>query len=107
MVANTLPKTTAFEAQAAANLFLLNHLPDRFLATAPRFDTAAQVWRVPVVVAYPVIGPIGEVGEINVSATSEAIVLYTSLDEMMARARSLYDQHREAIEAAFLQTRNA
>src|SRR5205085_4866669 len=57
MVGHTVPKTTAFEAQAAANLFLLNHLPDRFLAAVPSFDNAAQVWRVPIVVAYPVIGP--------------------------------------------------
>jgi len=107
MVGHTVPKTTAFEAQAAANLFLLNHLPDRFLAAVPSFDSAAQVWRVPIVVAYPVIGPIGAVGEINVSATSEAIIFHSSPDEMMARARSLYEQHREAIEAAFLQTRSA
>ena len=107
MAANIVPKTTAFEAQAAANLFLSNHLPDRFVATTPSFDSVAQVWRVPVVIAYPVIGPVGEVGEINVSVTSEAILSHTSPDEMMACARSLYEKHREAIEAAFLPTRNA
>ncbi len=106
MVANKLPKITAFEAQAASNLFLSDHFPDRFLAIEPRFEASSQVWRVPVVIAYPFIGPIGEVGEINISAISKEIVSYTPLEEMMSRAGSLYEQHRESIEAAFSQTRN-
>jgi len=107
MVANRLPKITALEAQAAANLFLSDHLPDRFLAVEPRFEAASQVWRVLVVIAYPVIGPIGEVGEISVSALSEEIIAYTALEEMQSHARRLYEEHREAIKAAFLQTRNS
>jgi len=106
MVANKLPKITALEVQATANLFLSDHLPDRFLAIEPRFEAPAQVWRVPVVIAYPVIGPIGEVGEINVSAVSEEIISYTALEEMMSRANNLYEEYRESIEAAFSQIRN-
>jgi hypothetical protein len=41
----------------AANLFLSDHLPDRFLASSPTLDFAANVWRVPVWLAYPFIGP--------------------------------------------------
>lgn len=106
MVANTIPTTTALEAQAAANLFLSDHLPDRFLATSPHFDTPGNMWRVRVILAYPFIGSVGEVGEIVVSATSEEIISHTPLDEMMSRARRLYEQHCESIEAAFSQTRN-
>ena len=106
MVANILPKITAFEAQSASNLFLSDHLPDRFLAIEPCLEASTQVWRVPVVIAYPFIGPVGEVGEVNVSAISKEIVSYTPLEEMMSRARILYEQHRESIEAAFSQTRN-
>lgn len=106
MVANTVPTISALEAQAAANLFLSDHLPDRFLATDPRFEASANRWRVRVVLSYPFVGPVGEVGEIFVSQSSEEIISYTPLDEMRARARRLYEQHRESIEAAFLQTRN-
>ena len=48
VVGNTVPKTTALEAQAATNGFLLDHLPHCFTAGHPTFDQAAQVWRVPV-----------------------------------------------------------
>src|ERR1700755_3593369 len=48
MVAHTVPKTIALEAQAATNGFLLDHLPHCFTAGHPTFDQAAQVWRVPV-----------------------------------------------------------
>jgi hypothetical protein len=107
MAVETLPALTALEAQAAANLFLFEHLPDRFLAIEPTLDTSTQLWRVPVVISYPFIGSIGEVGEILVSAASEEIVSHTSLEEMTSRARNLYEQHRDSIEAAFSQARDS
>lgn len=106
MVANTVPMISALEAQAAANLFLSDNLPDRFCADDPRLDKAARLWRVPVILAYPFIGSVGEVGEITVSALSEEILAHTPLDEMRSRGLSLYDHHREAIQTAFLQSRN-
>ncbi|MDX2041737.1 MAG: hypothetical protein SF097_10820 [Acidobacteriota bacterium] len=107
MVPAIATKITAMEAQGAANGFLLDHLPDRFLAIEPHFDSSARAWRLPVVIAYPFIGPIGEVGEISVNVSDEAIISHTPFDEMMSRARILYDQHREAIETAFSQARNS
>jgi hypothetical protein len=95
----TAPTTTALQAQAEANLFLSDHLPDRFMAGQPSFDAAANVWRVPVMLAYAIIGPVGQTGEILVSGDSEEIVSYTPLEEMKAAARTLYEQHRDAIEA--------
>ena len=95
------------EAEGVANGFLLDHLPDRFLAIEPRFDPRARVWRLPVVISYPSIGQIGEVGEVSVSVSTEDVVSHTPLDEMMSRARVLYDQNREAIQAAFSQARNS
>ena len=100
MVANTVPKTTALEAQAATNGFLLDHLPHCFTAGHPTFDQAAQVWRVPVLLAYATIGSIGEVGEALISAMSEEIVSVTSFEEMNARAHSLYEEHRARIETS-------
>lgn len=102
MVANTIPKVTALEAEAAASLFLSDHLPDRITAGDPQLDVNAGVWRVPVLLAYPVIGSVGEVGEIIVSGQTEEILSHTSVDKMLARARALYDQHREQIEAPVL-----
>ena len=106
MVANLHPKLTAFEAIAAANLFLSDHMPDRYCADDPRFDEAAQLWRVPVILAYLHVGSIGEVGEITVSAFSEEIISHTPFEEMKSRGLKLYEQHREEIEAAFSQARN-
>jgi hypothetical protein len=101
MVTNLFATITAIEAQAAASLFLSDNLPDRFLASSPKLDVSASVWRVPILLAYPFIGPVGQTGEILVNAESEEIVSYTPLDEMKAAARRLYDQHRDAIVAAF------
>ncbi|MGH9942308.1 MAG: hypothetical protein ACRD9R_08120 [Pyrinomonadaceae bacterium] len=99
MVTKTAPNVTALEGQGAANLFLSDHLGDRFLAVRPQLDEGGDVWRVPVVLTYAIAGPIGEVGEIVVSAGSEEIVSHTPIEEMKERARALYEQHREQIEA--------
>ena len=99
MATNLVATITALEAQAAANLFLSDHLGDRFLASGPTFDHAANVWRVPVLLAYPIIGPVGQTGEILVSPNSEEIISHTPLEEMKAAARRLYEENRDAIEA--------
>lgn len=57
------------------------------------------MWYVTVVLTYAVLGPLGKVGEITVSAGSEEVISHTPFMEMKERARSLYDQHREQIEA--------
>src|SRR2546423_15325413 len=99
MATKTAPNVTALEAQGAANFFLSEHLGDRFLAVRPQLDEGGDVWRVPVVLTYAVIGPVGEVGEIVVSAGSEEVVSHTPVEEMKERARALYEQHRDEIEA--------
>ena len=106
MVTNVVATITALEAQAAASLFLSDNLGDRFLASSPKLDVAANVWRVPILLAYPIIGPVGQTGEILVNETSEEIISYTPLEEMKATARRLYEENRDAIEAAFLRARN-
>jgi hypothetical protein len=100
MATTIAPIITALQAQAEANLFLSNHLPDRFMAAPPSLDLPARVWRVPVLLAYPIIGPVGQTGEILVSVTAAAVVSYTSIEEMKVAARALYEQHRNAIEAS-------
>ncbi|MGH9941516.1 MAG: hypothetical protein ACRD9R_04040 [Pyrinomonadaceae bacterium] len=99
MVVNITPKLTALEAEAAASLFLSDSLPDRLTAGQPRLDTHAGVWRVPVLLAYPLIGDIGEVGEVVVNGQTKEVLSHTPVPEMLARARALYEQHRDTIEA--------
>jgi hypothetical protein len=93
---------TALQAQAAANLFLSEHLPDRFTADQAQFNPQGGCWHVPVILAYPGIGALGGVGEIWVATQEAAVIFHTPVEEMWARAQHLYDAHRDAIEAAFL-----
>lgn len=102
-----LPALTAFEAEAAASLFLFDHLPDRFCPGQPKLDAPANLWHVPVLLSYPFIGPVGEVGEITVSASEEKIISHTPIDEMKILALKIYEERRADIETAFSQTRNA
>jgi len=99
MVTRTIPTITALEAEGIANQFLSEHLLDRFLGCRPELDAERNVWRLPVVLSYAIIGPIGEVGDMTLSASSETIISHTPFEEMMTRARTLYNQHRDAIEA--------
>ena len=93
------PVITAYQAQAQAGGFLNDCLPDRFCAGRPQFDAEDRVWRVPVLLSYAIIGPVGQVGEVLVSAIAAEVVSATPKDEMMAAAVALYDQYRETIEA--------
>ncbi|MFN0120262.1 MAG: hypothetical protein ACKV2V_07150 [Blastocatellia bacterium] len=102
----TVPCITAYQAQAPAGGYLGDHLPDRFCAGRPLFDPAAHQGRMPVLLSYPVIGPVGQAGEILVSAGTETVLSSTSVEQMKAAALLLYEQHRDAIEAAFSRAGN-
>jgi hypothetical protein len=102
MAIHMAPQVTALQAQAAANLFLNDHLPDRFTADQPRLDAADQVWHVPVMLAYPGVGALGCVGNVQIAATEAKVLAHTPLADMKQTAQNLYDTHRHAIEAAFL-----
>jgi hypothetical protein len=102
MVTKVDLKTTAMEAEATASLFLSERLPDRLTPGEPRFDADAEVWRVPVLLAYPVIGPVGQAGEILVGASSNELVSHTPINDILESARSLYESNREKIEAIVL-----
>jgi hypothetical protein len=99
MVTERPHPVTAHKAERVASLYLRDKLPDRFMADDPRLNVSLNVWRVPVVLSYPVIGSIGEVGEILVHLATGEVVSYTPFDEMRTQANRLYAQHRDAIEA--------
>ncbi len=65
----------------------------------PRLDAVAQVWRVPVVLAYPGLGVLGELGEVLVSVGHAQIVGHTPIAEIKQAALALAEQHRDAIKA--------
>jgi hypothetical protein len=91
----TVLKITALQAQAIANQFLSDHLPDRFTADQPTL--AEDIWQVPVILAYPRIGALGVVGEVWVSAATEAMLSHTELAAMKAAGLHLYKTHQNAI----------
>lgn len=94
----TTPILTAQKAQAIANLFLSDTLPDRFTADQPAL--ADTIWQVPVILAYPGIGSIGQVGNIQIDSASERIISYTPFDEMKAIGLHLYQDRQNEIQAA-------
>ena len=90
---------TAIEAQAAASHLLSDRLPDRISASTPILDESAKVWRVPVILAYPLLGVLGQVGEVLVNTNKAEVVSCTPVGEMLTAAKALAEQHRDVIEA--------
>jgi hypothetical protein len=90
---------TVADARAAANAWLLDHLPDRFAAGIPVYDAPHEAWRIPIWLAYPGLEPLGPVGELGVDAVSGEVQAHTPLAQMKTQALALYEQHRAAIDA--------
>jgi antitoxin (DNA-binding transcriptional repressor) of toxin-antitoxin stability system len=90
---------TEIEVMATVGGFLNDHLPDRFCAGRPQFYQDGLVWKTPILLSYPTLGPLGQVGEITVSVNASKILSFTPLDEMKAAARAIIEQHREEIES--------
>ena len=99
MATALVPTITAMQAQAEAFGFLNDHLPDRIITGPPHLDEIDQVWRVPVVLSYPQLGILGEVGEIVVNPTTGEIVAHTPVERIRTAALALAEEHREQIEA--------
>jgi hypothetical protein len=99
---SSLTVKTVQAARATANDWLLSNLPDRFATGIPEYAQSLQGWRIPVWLSYPQIEPLGPVGELVIDEASGGIASHTAIDEMKARPLSLYEQHREQIEAPFL-----
>ena len=97
MTTPTTSSVTTLQAQATANLFLSDHLPDRFTADQPWFDPQGACWHVPVILTSPGVGVLGTVGDIQVAAQTATVVAHTSCEVMRHTAQGLYDAHRDAI----------
>jgi len=93
------------DAVRIAGEWVRRHLPDRLCAGEPTLTAAGDVWRVPVLLAYPFL-LVGEVGEICIAAVSGEILSHTNVKMIKANAKRLGTKHRAEIEAAFAATRN-
>jgi hypothetical protein len=98
MLEPLVSRITALEAQGIVNEFLSDRLPDRF--TADQGILRGDVWVVPVILAYPEIGEIGIVGEVQVDGQSATVVDFTAIEGMKQMAMSLYQANQNAIQAA-------
>jgi hypothetical protein len=97
----TIPQVTAQQAQALVNQFISDYLPDRFTADQAKLSVTGEVWQVPVILAYPVVGSLGQAGEVLVSTLSETIVSHTSFDEIKQVGQGLYEVNKNAIQSHF------
>ena len=99
---SSLVITTVSAARATANDWLISHLPDRFAAGIPEYDQSLQGWRIPVWLSYPQLDPLGPVGELVIDEATGEVREHTAINVMKERAVSLYEQHRDEIEAPLL-----
>ena len=99
---SSLVITTVTAARATANDWLISHLPDRFAAGIPEYDQTLQGWRIPVWLSYPQLEALGPVGELMIDESTGSVCDYTAIAVMKERALSLYEQHRDEIEAPLL-----
>ncbi|RUT06602.1 hypothetical protein DSM106972_028590 [Dulcicalothrix desertica PCC 7102] len=97
----TVPQVTAQQAQAAVNLFISDYVGDRFTADQAQLSVTGEVWQVPIILAYPMIGSLGQVGFVLVSTSSEAIISHTPFDEIKQVGLKLYEVNRDAIQTHF------
>ncbi len=101
LVMKTVPQITALQAHSLVNYFLSVRLPDRLTADLARLSTLGDVWQVCVLLTYPGVGAIGQVGIVLVSITSKKIVSYTPLEEMKQTGEKLLAEHLDKIQASF------
>jgi hypothetical protein len=94
-------------AQSVVNHWLLQVLPDRFTAAEPGLIAGGDIWCVPVGLAYPKIGIVGQVGEVLVSAFSAGIISATQPEQMRSVGMKCYAEREQEIRAAFLSAGNA
>ena len=99
---SSLVITTVSAARATANDWLVSHLPDRFAAGIPEYDQTLQGWRISVWLSYPQLESLGPVGELVIDEATGGVRDHTSINVMKAQAISLYEEHRDEIEAPLL-----
>jgi len=94
----TQVNVSAFVAQQKVTKLLMERIgnllyggePDLVVSTSLASPQQRLCWRVPVVLAYPSSGPVGDVGAIDVDVQNgEVLVTSASLTEIAVRAEDL------------------
>jgi hypothetical protein len=89
-------------AKLTATEFCLFHYPTLYTAMAPSLssDDNRSLWLVPIVLATPTRGVLGQVGELRIDARSGKVVASTGRSEVVARGEQLYREQSNASAAA-------
>jgi hypothetical protein len=83
--------------QGIANEFLSDCLPDRFTAGQPVWVESR--WRVSVILAYPIVGSNGEVGELWIDAIQAQVLSHTPLEAMKKIGMEPYKTRQDKIKS--------
>jgi len=86
--------TNGFLVQNAGNLLMAGE-PSRMVSPL------RAVWIVPVMLSYPGVGAVGQVGVVAVDEETANIVAWTPREEMNRKSEKLYAANRKEIEATF------
>ncbi len=97
------PKVDSKTAMVTANKFIINNFKSCFAAGLPKTLSfpIRDVWIVPVLLSYPNIGIVGEVGMIAVDSENGSVVGFTPKEEMEKIGKALYEEKKDEIEIAF------
>ena len=68
----------------------------------PKYEQSLQGWRINVWLSYPQLDPLGPVGELVIDEATGGVRDHTAIAVMKERALSLFEQHRDEIEAPLL-----
>jgi len=99
----------ALKAQIAANAYCLRRYSVGFTGGKPRPLTLdfGKIWIVPVMLASPGYGWVGDVGLVAVDASTFQVIGATPRPEVMAAGARLERENRDALDAAFHRARKA
>lgn len=89
---------TDFTAQRKVSKLLLDEAGNLLYGERPSLVAGRRLlWRVPVWLALPAAGPLGQVGTLDVDAqTGEILFTQQQLDEIAARGNALAEKHVES-----------
>ena len=90
--------------RAVVNQFLLSQVGSVFAAGTPELDSAAQLWRVPILYHPPDFTG-DEVGHAQVSIVTGEMQQHTPVAELRERAAKLHGRDKTQIHSAFVRTR--
>jgi hypothetical protein len=100
-VASKSKRVRNLDAEAAwlkANEFCLFHYPTLYRGGPPRLvqTTNGPLWQVPIVLASPTLGILGNVGELKIDVKTGAVLSSTQRGKVVAAGKRLYAGRSDA-----------